>query len=188
MILGHECLKKVLEYQHINKILDIGSGQGHHSKIFRENGKEVTTINLYPPADIVGDYLNIELQKFDAIWVSHVLEHILNPHCFLQKCFMDLREDGILAITVPPLKHQVVGGHINLFNEGILLYRLILAGFDCKHARVGNYGYNLSVIVRKQRADLPKLAMDNGDIEKLKDFFPVKAYQNFDGRLGNINW
>lgn len=187
-MLAHECLKKVLEYDNINEILDIGSGQGIHAEIFKKNGKKVTTINLNPPADIVGDYMNIDVGKFDAIWVSHVFEHVLNPHLFLKKCFNDLKENGVLAITVPPLKHQIVGGHINLFNEGILLYRLILAGFNCNQARVGSYGYNLSIIINKKQADLPKLSMDNGDIEKLKKFFPVEVHQNFDGRLGNINW
>jgi hypothetical protein len=44
------------------------------------------------------------------------------------------------------------------------------------------------VIVRKQPVDLPTLNMDNGDIEKIKKYFPMEAHQGFDGRIPNINW
>lgn len=187
-MLAKECLDRLVLYTDIQDILDIGSGQGQQAEFMKLRGKKVTTVNLKPPADIIGDYLSINVEKFDAIWASHVLEHVLNPDLFLKKCFNDLRDNGILAVTVPPLKHQVVGGHINLFNAGILLYRLILSGFDCRNARVGTYGYNISVIVRKQPVDLPTLNMDNGDIEKIKKYFPMEAHQGFDGRIPNINW
>jgi hypothetical protein len=36
-----------------------------------------------------------------------VLEHQQNVGVFLAKCFDDLRDGGILAITVPPLKHEI---------------------------------------------------------------------------------
>jgi SAM-dependent methyltransferase len=183
-----QCLDRLIQYPEIETILDIGSGSGEHAQLMRNHGKKVTTISLKQPADIIGDYSNLVVEKVDAIWLSHVLEHVLNPHFFLQKCFHDLNENGILAVTVPPLKHNVVGGHVNLFNAGILLYRLILAGFNCKRARVGTYGYNTSVLVVKEPINLPQLSMDQGDIEKLKEFFPIDVGQGFDGRIQNINW
>ena len=185
---ANQCLDRFLQYSDIKTVLDIGSGDGEHAKLMTANGKKVTTISLIEPADIIGDYVELAVEKVDGIWLSHVLEHTLNPQIFLQKCFHDLRENGVLAVTVPPLKHNVVGGHVNLFNAGILLYRLILAGFNCKNARVGSYGYNISVLVRKQFASLPILNMDHGDIEKLQEFFPIDVRQGFDGRLLNINW
>jgi hypothetical protein len=111
-----------------------------------------------------------------------------NPGEFLTKCFDDLRDDGVLAVTVPPAKHEIVGGHLTLWNEGLLIYNLILAGFDCSEARVGVYGYNLSVIVRKRKTDAPRLSMDHGDIERLARYFPLPVAQGFDGRIGNLNW
>jgi SAM-dependent methyltransferase len=169
-------------------VLDIGSGGGQHAKMMRAAGKKVTTISLIPPADYIGDYLSFPGDGFDAIWASHVLEHQPNVGAFLKKCFADLRDDGVFAVTVPPLKHAVVGGHLNLFNAGTLLYNLVVAGFDCSKARVGTYGYNISVIVRKRLADLPNLMFDAGDINKLAHFFPRPVGEGFDGQSYTANW
>lgn len=174
-----------MEYD-FRSVLDIGSGGGH-AEIFRQHGKDVTTVNLYD-ADYVGDYLELELGTFDCIWASHVLEHQPNPNLFLKKCFRDLNTDGILAVTVPPLKHEIVGGHVTLWNAGLLLYQLIIAGFDCSKSRVKTYGYNISVIVRKRPVTLPKLKMDFGDIETLAPFFPMPVVNGFDGRIEELNW
>ena len=128
------------------------------------------------------------LIRYDGIWCSHVLEHMPDVGLFLRKVRSELKEGGLLAITVPPMKHEIVGGHTSFWNEGLLLYRLILAGFDCSQARVGRYGYNISVLVRKREYDMPELEHDNGDIERLSRYFPFNARQGFDGRTGNINW
>lgn len=189
-------LEKLLVTKGVRTVLDVGSGPGYHAAVMRSAGKEVTTISLIPPADYVGDYLRYAGPRVDAIWASHVLEHQLNVNFFLRKCFSDLRDNGVLAVTVPPLKHEVVGGHINLFNMGTLLYNLILAGFDCSRAAVSecyvagplDIPYNLSVLVRKKQAKLPKLVMDAGDVETLAPFWPFAALQGFNGQMGGINW
>ncbi len=147
-MLALEALNKVLEMD-FETVLDIGSGSGQHAYEFRKHGKEVTTIDLSEPADYVGDYMKVFVPYHDCIWASHVLEHQRDPGLFLEKCYRDLKDDGILAITVPPRKDAIVGGHVTLWNAGLLLYNLVLAGFDCSKASVKTYGYNVSVVVRK---------------------------------------
>lgn len=169
-------------------VLDIGSGDGTHAKAFGEVGKTVTTVNLYPPADRVGDYAGMMFFPHDAIWCCHVLEHQRNVGAFLEKCYRDLRPRGWLAITVPPMKPEIVGGHLTLWNAGLLLYNLILAGFDCREASVKTYGYNVSVIVQKSPAFLPELKMDFGDIEAIAHCFPVPVCNGFDGNIAEVNW
>ncbi len=187
---GSEALERLLLYSDIQTVIDVGSGSGMQASLIRESGRRVTTVSLMPPADHVASFESLDLGKsYDAIWMCHVLEHTLNPHSFLQKAFRVLRDQGVLAVTVPPMKQAIVGGHINLFNAGILLYRLIMAGFDCRDARVGIYSYNISVIVRKRAIlQVPNLCMDCGDIEKIAQFFPCQVCQGFDGRLPNIRW
>ena len=183
---GEQALEKLLKMQ-FTTVLDLGSGAGEHAEKFKNCDKIVTTINLVPPADIVGDFMNHH-RNYDCIWCCHVLEHQRNPGQFLEKCFNNLYNNGILAITVPPRKDEIVGGHLSIWNAGLLLYNLILAGFDCRKASVKTYGYNVSVIVQKKKAKIESLEMDFGDIERLSEFFPFNAKHGFDGNIGEINW
>lgn len=170
-------------------VLDIGSGGGQHVNKFLENKKQVTAIDLRVSSVlkamacenkgnlkiIEGDfnYFQIASTSYDCIWCCHVLEHQLNVNFFLKKIFYILKDNGICCITVPPLKSTIVGGHVSLWNAGLLLYNLILAGFDCSDCIVMKYGYNISIIVRKKEAILPlDLNYDRGDLRKLKNFFP----------------
>lgn len=172
----------------VRTALDIGSGDGWHAARLRSAGVSVTTISLQAGADIAGDYLESDCGKFDLVWASHVLEHQPNPNLFLKKCFEDLNDGGWLCVTVPPLKHEIVGGHVSLWNAGLLLYHLILAGFDCRDAKVKCYGYNISALVQKKPARLPALAMDFGDIEALSEFFPFPVANGFRGDFESVNW
>ena len=61
---------------------------------------------------------------------SHVLEHQFDPQRFLRKIYECLNPDGVLALTVPPRKDEIVGGHVSLWNGGLLLYHLVLAHLD----------------------------------------------------------
>ena len=176
----------------VNTILDVGAGNQRHSRNFRSNGFSVSTNDIVPTADFRGLYTDLSPfnEQFDAIWCAHVLEHQRSVGLFLDRIFTDLKTGGILAITVPPLKHGIVGGHLSVWNGGLLLYNLILAGFDCKNASVATYGYNISVVVEKTPFIMPKLKYDNGDIEALAPFFPreLDVFQNFDGQIDRINW
>lgn len=166
-------------------VLDVGAGNGSHSYMFKELGKQVTTVD-FNNADITGNYIDLDVGKHDLVWCCHVLEHQLNINQFLTKLYNDCNK--WLAVTVPPLKHEIVGGHLSLWNAGLLLYNLILAGFDCSQAMVKTYGYNISVIVEKKPVELPALNYDFGDIERLSQYFPFEARQGFYGEIQEINW
>lgn len=196
-----QALQLVLREYEFNTVLDIGSGGGMHKKVFEDNGKTVTAVDfgtsVYFQAKLGEqsqqvmqvDYLDHEFEeKFDLIWASHVLEHQVNPNLFLKKIFNDLNDGGVLAVTVPPLKNQIVGGHVTLWNAGLLLYQLVLAGFNCRNPRIKSYGYNISVVVEKQPVSLPVLDNDSGDIARLRDFLPPFACEGFNGDIKEYNW
>ena len=193
---GIEALERLLNYTW-DTCLDIGSGRGEAAAYMKDNGCNVVTLDVNPDykPDIVGDYLLCDNTYYEAIWACHILEHQPNVLNFLRKCYLDLEVGGFLAITVPPMKHEVVGGHLTVWNEGLLLYNLIRAGFDCTDARVGVYDYNISVIVKKVINEqlvgtIKILNHDAGDILKLRLFFPksIFMHEGKDGRLGNIRW
>ena len=207
-ILGYEAIYKLLNNYNFKTVLDIGSGEGLHSEIFKEYGKIVTSLDYgkSPYAldsnnkqdIIIADFMQYDFKDkiFDAIWCCHILEHSLNTNLFLEKINSILKEGGILAITVPPLKNEIVGGHLSLWNAGLLLYQLVIAGFDCKDAIVKKYGYNISVIVKKNEIDIKnKLVYDNGDISTIKPYLPkqIKYDINFKdisfcGDIESIGW
>ncbi|MEH6671176.1 class I SAM-dependent methyltransferase [Halopseudomonas sp.] len=200
-------LEKLLTDFEFDTVLDVGSGAGTQAKRMREYGKNVTCIDYggsvyfdqcQDQADqLIGDFVEHNFsEKFDCVWCSHVLEHQRNVGIFLDKINAVLKEGGVLAITVPPRKDQVVGGHVTIWNGGLLLYNLVLAGFDCSEAKVLTYGYNVSVILKKRSITLPgNLSSDRGDIRKLKQYFPKELeFQSnelddpFDGVIHQIGW
>lgn len=189
----NQCMDKLLAEYEFDTVLDIGCGGGDATRIFRNHNKTVTAVDINPQEDPevwIGDYreLCFPIPAFDAIWCNHVLEHQVNPGAFLRKIRFELKEGGVLALTVPPAKHEIVGGHVSIWNGGLLLYHLILAGFDCSKARLRKYDYNISVLLKKKTIDLPPLRHDNGDINRLKEFFPCGYTENFDGDISECNW
>jgi SAM-dependent methyltransferase len=128
------------------------------------------------------------LNKFDCVWASHVLEHQLNANAFLGRVCSLVNDGGIIVITVPPLKHEIVGGHVTLWNAGLLLYNLVLAGIDCSSARILQYGYNISVITRANPIRLPELVYDNGDVDRIAEFLSPGLSEPFEGDILRLNW
>lgn len=191
--LADEALGLLLREHAFETVLDVGCGDGRHAREFARHGKRVTTISCEPydgfAPDIVGDVMAIDIAgRYDLVWCSHVLEHQPNVRDFLQRMASLVAPGGLLAITVPPARPTIVGGHLTVWNAGLLLYNLVVAGIDCRDARVKAYGYNISVIVSPRRAALPRLRHDQGDIERLAAFFPMPVQQGFDGRIEEIGW
>ena len=127
------------------------------------------------------------------------MENQLNPHDFLVRLHDLCRVGGVIAITVPPMKTSIVSGHVSLWNAGMLLYRLVLAGFDCSDAHVKTYDYDVSVIVRKRSINvLDELVYDMGDLKNVIQKYLPKALEldvwengldiSFDGNIEELNW
>lgn len=177
-------------------ILDIGAGETQvHSNMFRNTGFKVDTVDFFKDSTYIGDFNKVEIPiQYDAVWASHCLEHQLNVNIFLKKIVKVTKVGGFVAITVPPLKHQIVGGHVNLWNPGLLIYNMVLAGLDCSNIKIKTYGYNISAIVQKTNVQIPfdKLCYDWPDLTILNSFFPKEiTYEKncvFDGQINQLNW
>lgn len=201
---GNDYLIKQTDKLKFKTVLDIGLGNGCASAYFANKGKKVTALGVAVDSydmnceelnkmevDISETYFE-EYQsdkKYDAIWMSHVLEHTQNVGIFLEKARNLLNDDGWLFVMVPPHKHEVVGGHLtNGWNLGQLMYNLLVAGYDIKNGHFIKFGYNICAFVQKAKYELPLLRGDNGDIETTKDLWPLDVYQAFNGDLEKINW
>lgn len=180
--LGGDALEKLLSDYTFNSVLDIGCGEGFATEEFIKNNKTVKSIDVNTEASgINADYLDYDCgMEFDCIWCCHVLEHVKEVTPFLKKIHGDLKQDGILCITVPPLCHNIIDGHLSLWNMGTLLYNLVTVGFNCKNAIGKMYDYNISVIVRKEPRKTNSL--------KYEDIMNDMPCNITDGRIKEIKW
>lgn len=107
--------KKLLaRFHQADALLDVGCGTGEFLAFMREAGWQVRGLerdanaaewgraHLQLPIQTgsVGD-LQSEPQRFSAITMWHVLEHVYDPHAALGLFAKLLREDGVLIIAVP---------------------------------------------------------------------------------------
>ncbi len=198
----------------LSTFLDIGMGNGQVTKWLSKKGKKCTgtglelesyaliTKELKENYDIDTFECGIESmpfpdKSFDAILMSHILEHCVNPGRALDEARRVLKDDGKLFIFMPPHEDYVVAGHVSVgWNMGQLLYTLIVNGFDAKHGKFIKYNYNICGVVGKNDRPLPELRGDHGDIHILnkESFFPlpIKTRDGLnDGFYANIkaiNW
>jgi len=100
-----------------NKILEIGPGQGQSCWWFEEKGFKVTGIEpdennvkninqkLKNGKCIVGYAENFQIdEKYDIIWMSHVLEHVVKVELFLQKIKNNLKDDSVFLLRFQIVK------------------------------------------------------------------------------------
>lgn len=178
-------------------VLDIGAGECIQADYFKSIGKEVKTCDLAGISgahcnnqveyDFQGRFIEIDFkeEKFDFVFSSHTLEHQRNVGLFIDKMLSLVSESGYICVVVPIRKPFVTGGHLTLWNPGILLYNLVAAGIDCSESYVHQLDYDICVIVKVKRFDLKKMQLtyDRGDINLLSDYFPFDVEEPFNGDI-----
>ncbi len=194
-------------------VLDIGFGSGEISaELANRAGFVVGTglnlasygvraVDLQPhkviPLEGICEQLPFAEGSFDAVVMSHVLEHTANVGLALGEARRVLRGNGLLCVLVPPSEPIVVGGHVSVgWNIGQLMYVLALNGFDTQQGHFVKYGYNICGFVRRADRPLPLLRHDFGDLLTLAADgrwpLPIAntdpAIEAFDGDLQALNW
>jgi len=144
---------ELLTTKSFKTVLDVGSGSGSHSNIFRLAGKDVVSIDKFTEnSDIKVDLLDYDPgSRFDCIFCSHVVEHQRNVGLFLDKIHSLLSDDGILCITGPCHSPDVViEGHLMPWTAVTGVQALVMAGFDCSGASIYQI-YETGIICKKAR-------------------------------------
>lgn len=178
-------------------VLDIGAGECIQAEYFRSIGKKVKTCDLadtngahcsnQKKYDFQGKFLDADFggERFDFVFSSHTLEHQRNVGLFIDKMLSLVNDSGYICVVVPIRKPFITGGHLTLWNPGILLYNLVAAGIDCSESYVHQLDYDICVIVKVKMFDLNglNLTYDRGDIDILSDYFPFEIEEPFNGDI-----
>jgi 2-polyprenyl-3-methyl-5-hydroxy-6-metoxy-1,4-benzoquinol methylase len=137
------------------RLLDVGCGSGRFLAVMRRAGWQVSGVEPDPRAAAVArDRFGIEVcagefdaarfaaGSFDAIVLSHVIEHAADPLALLDGCRRLLRPGGCLALSTPNVEsrghalfgsrwlHLDVPRHLQLFPAPALAAVLGRAGFE----------------------------------------------------------
>ncbi len=123
------------------RVLELGPGTGHMTRVLRGRGCTVVGIEVDPAMAeaasvycerlIVGDLdrldLDAELEedRFDTIVAADVLEHLKDPLSALQRLRAFLRPGGHFVISLPNVAHgsvrlALLQGHFDYQNVGLL--------------------------------------------------------------------
>jgi len=149
----------VIPFTGEGKILDIGCGNGRYLSSLKKQGWQTYGIERNPKASKyardklhltvkTGDLLDCEYQDkfFDVITMSHSLEHLYEPLATLKEIKRILRNDGLLAITIPNIDSFVAKTfkeywyglqlpvHLISFTTDSITKMLDKAGFKVKKA------------------------------------------------------
>jgi SAM-dependent methyltransferase len=196
---GKEIIDKLLSLE-FKTVIDIGAGYKKQATYLQSHGKDVKTCGYVTDDfnnleyDYNGDFntFNFQGERFDVSLSSHILEHQLNVNNYLKKISRITKNDGYIVIIVPPRKPFIIGGHVSIWNAGLVLYNLVLAGVDCsKECYIKQYDYNIGIIVKNHKFDIDQTGIEynGGDIDKyLKKYFPFEVHDGFNGDIMEYNW
>ena len=127
------------------RLLDVGCGNGTFLAMMRDAGWEVQGVETDPVAGrfarerfgvpvITGTLAEARLadQSFDAVTLSHVIEHVYDPGELLEECRRVLKPGGRLAVVTPNVEsygHRIFKDawrglepprHLRVFSPGAL--------------------------------------------------------------------
>ena len=137
------------------RLLDVGCGDGSYLNLMSNLGWDVVGCEPDPEAAniarehfglhvIAGMFEDIDMpsDSFDAITLSHVIEHTPDPYRVLRRCFNLLRKNGRLVLITPntrSLGHRIFGSswysldpprHLVLFSHKTLKLVVQNSGFQ----------------------------------------------------------
>ncbi len=143
-----------LPFQRNGHLLDAGCGNGQALQFMAELGWQVQGVDFDPEAVQIARKRGLEVRlgnlqaqaypsgSFDAITMSHLIEHVHDPLSTLGECRRILKRGGRLVIVTPnsgSWGHQRFGAdwmhldpprHLHIFNGQSLRRLVLMAGFE----------------------------------------------------------
>ncbi len=162
--------KFVQRYNLIGKrVIEIGCGDGNYLGYLRDLG--TVSVGIEPSAafrdlaiskgfNVFSGYVScdhlIPKSPYDAFVTRQVLEHVPDPHQFLQGIRLSMTENAVGLVEVPSLEQAIENSrfydffsdHLNYFSQRTLRYALESNGFSVLDLRRGMNGEYLEAIVK----------------------------------------
>ena len=147
-------------------VADIGCGTGNLLQILSEK-KNITSLTGFEYSDVVieiakktcpkANFFQFDIykgssQKFDILFCTEVLEHLLYPDKALKNILNMIDDNGILLLTVPNGRTDIFLGHINFWSPES--WKIFIEK-NCK-----DFKYDIGIV---------KSSYDNYAIIQLKD-------------------
>lgn len=170
------------------RLLDIGFGQGWILRLarsygFEPYGIETSDRQMASLRPLLGEHLHlarpddsrIPWTGFDAVVISHVLEHLAQPSRLLQEVFRVMNPEGVLYVAVPDiesLQFKVFGkrweivsplAHAQYFSEATLT-RLLADAYFRDPERVAHVPIHEAVAPRWMRLMRELGGTDSGEM------------------------
>lgn len=116
------------------RVLDLGCGEGSISRALLERGHQVVSLDSHAPREHLPHFIQADLtedlplapkDRFDAVILADVLEHLVEPAKLLRRAVSHLAPGGRLLVSLPNVVHWsvralVLAGKFEYTNRGIL--------------------------------------------------------------------
>ena len=184
-----EYILKEAKDKQINTFVDLGCGPNAEvGKAISKHVKNVKCIDILDEINFSESNityiktkpgLNIPLsdESIDAIWVSHLLEHVCYLGSFLLEIRRTLKVGGYVFVAVPPFKYEIVNHFSTGWSVGQLAYVLAGFGFNCVDVRFTQKGYNVfgggrkGELIVKDPTHFGEFCVS---INKVKEYMPLE--------------
>lgn len=202
------------------QVADLGAGLGQHTRYFLDQGCEVVAVDKVLTDElgaVISSHqdqcrfvesdlsrLPFEDGELESIWASYCLEHMEDPLSVLREWRRVLRPRGILAVSVPPYKSEVVGRHVFTgWNVGQLMLTLLRTGYNIRDGAFARHEWNIFAVVCREEHP-PQLQPNDEILCQYCDLFPPQIQEaigqrkfinpfgetisSFEGEIKQLGW
>jgi 2-polyprenyl-3-methyl-5-hydroxy-6-metoxy-1,4-benzoquinol methylase len=191
-------LGKLERFQNRGRLLDVGCGEGTFLQLAQKNGWQVsgTEVSLYA-AGYTSNLLKVDIfcgelpdsryleNSFDVVTMWHVLEHVMDPHCYLTEIHRILKPNGLLLLAVPNLNNLVMQIVYRIFKRR----KLKLFSKDEKEVHIYHFSWEtIKSYLEKTEFDCLSIAPDFGIIDyskKIVNTISIIPYYLFGAKIFN---
>jgi 2-polyprenyl-3-methyl-5-hydroxy-6-metoxy-1,4-benzoquinol methylase len=187
------------KYRFTNNMLDYGCGNGYFLERAKLKGWNIYGIEYDKEASkhCIGKGINIIdenctdlFEKFDVVYISEVIEHVLYPKAVLHSIYKYLRKGGIIFITTPnfnSLSRRVMKNnytsvlnypeHLSYFTAETLKKIICCCNLDPSHIKTHGISTSLLKINFKKKPET--ILIRNADSKKIMDLTEKSTVLNY---------